>query len=375
MQQQTQIDPRVERAHWIVFIAMCLIAAGIVWVESASYPEASVPVGAVDAFKVFKRQALMAGGAAVVLFGTAWLTGEGSLTTLGYVGFIGSLIAMVAAALYGQEHQGTRAWCFGVQPSEFCKVFLLLLGARLLSRARANTIFQANVLWYVAAVGATVLALVLQRDLGMLVLVGLSTMALLFVAGVRGLDLFALSAVGTAGVAAFLLHNPNRLARITAWLWPMDHLEGAGYHVMSSLIAVARGRGWGLLPGGSPDKCYALPYPATDSIFCVIAAESGLWGTALLLFAFGALVVLGVMAAHSARSEQDRLVALGCTFLLAIQAAIHTGVAVNLMPATGLTLPFISAGGSSLLASALAAGAVASVARRGRLETLQQEYA
>ena len=355
----------VERGRWVVFLAICLTLAGLVWVESASYPKASAPNGAINAFAVFNRQLQMAGiGLAgllvfTVLPSSRWLAG---LSAMGFVIFVPW---MAAALVWGVERQGTKAWLF-VQPSEFAKVFLIVCGAWLLSRRPVRSLVQSNVLAFLGLVAVVAGLLVLQHDIGMLMLVAISATALLFVAGVRLVELFAFVACGLAAIAYKLLHDPVRLGRITSWLWPKEHLQGSGYHVMSALIAIARGRGFGLLPAGSPDKWYALPYPATDSIFCVIAAESGLWGTALLLTVFGALLVYAIVAAHNATSEFDRLAALGCGMLIAIHASIHMGVACNLLPATGLTLPFMSAGGSSLIASCIAAGVIANVARRGR---------
>ncbi len=360
------LDPvAIERGRWVMFIAGCLIVAGLVWVESASYPRASAPDGTIDAFSVFKRQAQFAAAGLLVMFAFALMPTRRWLAGVSYVGLIVSIVWMVAAAVYGAPRHGTRAWLF-LQPSEFAKVFLMVLAAGLFARRQpVRSLLQSNVVAFLLVVALVGGILVAQRDIGMLLLVAIAALAVLFVGGVSVVELMALAASGTAAVAALLVHDPVRLKRIGAWLWPKLYLDGPGYHVISMLIAIGRGRGLGLLPAGSPDKWYALPYPATDSIFCVIAAESGLWGTALLLGAFGALLVLALIAAHHATSEFDRVAALGCGLLLSIQAAIHIGVAVNLLPATGLTLPFISAGGSSLLASSIAAGIIANVARRG----------
>jgi len=210
----------------------------------------------------------------------------------------------------------------------------------------------------------TVLLLLAQSDLGMAMLVLGVALGMALLAGVRGRYLLGL-VLGVLAVAAVLVRpNPDsyRWARIASWLHPEEHLRGGGYHVYNMLIALARGGPGGAGLGMSPDKWRNLPVPHTDSIFCVLGGELGWWGAAgvIALMALLALWAFGI-----ARRCPHRLgwfLAAGMGLTLALQGFLNIAVATALLPVTGLTLPFISAGGSSIICCLLATGVVLSVA-------------
>jgi len=205
--------------------------------------------------------------------------------------------------------------------------------------------------------------LFLQKDLGMLMLFVLSCLIILLISGLPARHFAKVAGAAVAAGAGFVL---LRHERILAWLAPMDHLDGAGYHIMNCKLAIARGAGLGLGVGQSPEKWYSLPFPQTDSIFCVWAAETGLWGTFALLLVFAALAWYTYTVASRATNPVHSLLAAGCGFLVCTQAAVNMAVATNLIPPTGLTLPFVSYGRTSLVGSALAIAVVLWVAQRTR---------
>lgn len=369
--------PWPERArplmHELMFVTLLAIAIGLVAVESAAYPLTSGPGGALDAFVQFRAQLATAALAIVVLLTVPPLS-ERTLKVIGIVAFVGCLSLMVYARLAGGNRQGNYSWTPWIgpippfQPSEIAKVGFAMVAAFLLGRSQPRSYFSSpEMRWYMIISVTMALVLCAQRDLGMLMVFALLFLIPLFLSGfpVMRFLVAAASVVGVGTVALLL-----RRERVDSWLRPMEHLDGAGYHIMNCKLAIARGAGLGLGIGQSPDKWYALPYPHTDSIFCVWAAETGLWGTALLLGIFAMLAWCTYKAACQAANRTHWLLATSCGFLVCTQAAVNMAVATNLVPPAGLTLPFISYGRTSLLGSALAMAVVLWVARRGQPEPI-----
>jgi cell division protein FtsW len=362
-----------EQAAWLTFITFALMAAGLIMVETAGYPRSSIPVGFVDAFRYFKRQLVAAALASGVLLWVSRWRSQRSLQALGVGLYAVFLVLMVMAAARGPLYQGNRAWIFGFQPSELAKVGFLIWAAYLLGKRPPKHLGQREVVLCLLLAGLLGGVLVWQRDLGMLAVFGLSLLLLLLLAGLSWPAWSGLAALAVAGGAVIFLASPMHRTRILAMCKPDAYLDGPGWHIKHCLLAIARGAGAGLGLTQSPDKWLGLPYPHSDSIFCVLAAETGLCGVALLLVSFGAIAWLSYVAAERASSPTDRLLAQGCGTLVCLQAALNLMVATNLAPMIGLTLPFVSYGGSSLIANALAMAVVIGVLRRGQPVELQPE--
>ena len=281
--------------------------------------------------------------------------------------FLVGLIAMAAAAIWGREIGGAHRWIWGVQPSEFAKVAYVATVACYLARGPMNgKNGYTVVLPIIVATALMVGILITQSDQGMAMLLLLLALVLAFIGGAR------LRYLVPVGVAVFIaglgyaLTKPYIVLRIQAWLHPEEHIRQAGGHIVSMVGAIARGGVFGSGLGTSPDKWKNLPVPHTDSIYCVIAGELGLWG------ALGTLLVMVVLAALAfkiARRSPSRLgyyLAAGLGVSLTLQALVNICVATAVIPPTGLTLPFVSAGGSSLVSSLIAAGLVLAVARHNQ---------
>ncbi|MGD9518962.1 MAG: FtsW/RodA/SpoVE family cell cycle protein [Armatimonadota bacterium] len=361
-----QQSSRTEVIYPLIYVLILLVLIGIATIESASYPLTSGPTGSGAFYYCLSHLAGVAvAGVFVILFQFCplWL-----VPWVGAVLFGVNLILMGVAAATG-GYQGNRSWTpppLVFQPSEIAKVGFVILAAWLLSRKQPKTFTQREVLVFFGLTLAMTVMLGLQHDMGMLIVFFLITIAMLFLSGFPLHRWAVVVAVGGVLAVGGIIMEDYRVSRIKAWFAPKEYLDGPGYHIMNSLIAISRGGVRGLGIGRSPDKWGSLPYPHTDSVFCVLAAETGLWGTALLLGAFGALAVLSFMAALRATSRMEWLLAIGCGLMLCLQAAVQMAVATNLLPPAGLTLPFISYGRSSLLASMLAAGVVLWVVRRGK---------
>ncbi|MCX7598603.1 MAG: FtsW/RodA/SpoVE family cell cycle protein [Armatimonadetes bacterium] len=364
-------EPTKPLMHQVTFVTLLAIAAGLLAVESAAYPITSRPGGFLDAFAQFKSQLGIAAIAVALLIIVPPFS-EAALGGILGAGLVASVLFMVIARVEGGNIQGNYSWTPPIgplppfQPSEIAKVCFAVVSAFWLGHQDPRTGKHAPLIGLYLLVALILAGLICwQRDLGMLMVFALLFLLLLFLSGLS-LPRFLPAAmlVVLMGSGALML----RRDRLESWLRPMEHLDGAGYHIMNCKLAIARGAGLGLGIGQSPDKWYALPYPHTDSIFCVWAAETGLLGTGLLLGIFGAIGWFTYKTVCRAASRVHFLLAGGCGFLICVQAAVNMAVATNLIPPTGLTLPFISYGRSSLFSSALAMAVVLWVARRARPE-------
>jgi cell division protein FtsW len=208
----------------------------------------------------------------------------------------------------------------------------------------------------------------IEPDWGTAVLLGLVTLALLLAAGARWSHL-AVTVMAAAGLVAVLaMFNAVRLERILVFLDPEAYRRGAGWQVWQSLLAIGSGGLQGHFLDGSPHKFGYVPEQQTDFIFARIGEETGLWGTTLVVLLYAGVLCCGLQIARQARDRFGYFVAIGCTVLIVLQACINLAVATSLVPNKGLPLPFVSYGGSSLLAMFLCVGLLGSVGWRARAE-------
>jgi cell division protein FtsW len=263
---------------------------------------------------------------------------------------------------------GSRRWLgFGaisVQPTEIAKVALLCCGANILSR-RADRLDD----WHqwvpvLAILGGLGLLVMLEPDLDSAIVLGLIGFALLIVGGVRRLHLATLGTTVIVLVTGLAFAAPYRRARMLAFLHPWHDQASTGYQIAQSLIAVGSGGINGVGLGAGRAKWMFLPNAHTDFIFAVIGEELGLIGCLLVLALFAGLGLVGFRVAQRAPDRFGVLLAAGVTAWIVGQAAINLGAVVGLLPVSGITLPFLSAGGSSLVITMLGAGILANVARR-----------
>ncbi|MCY3914190.1 MAG: putative peptidoglycan glycosyltransferase FtsW [Chloroflexi bacterium] len=257
---------------------------------------------------------------------------------------------------------------FTLQPSEFAKLALILALAKLAK------LFGARVRdWRIGLLGgggllaAVVLPVIAEPDLGTAVTMSAVGLAMLFVAGVR-LRHLAVLPIGAAlaGAVSIAVHEYQR-ARVLAFLTRDPEVTNTGYQAAQAKIALGAGGVTGRGLGAGTQK-FLLPVPDSDSIFAVIGEEFGLVGTGLVLVLFLALFVRGIQIAGSTEDPFGRLLAVGIVTQLTFQAFVNMGVVTGLIPVTGLTLPFVSLGGSSLLASLLMMGILLNVARKSALQ-------
>jgi cell division protein FtsW len=252
-----------------------------------------------------------------------------------------------------------------IQPSELAKFAVVTACASILA-GNIKRLESEPLRWIVPLlfiVGAVSLLILLQPDLGTMMVIALTAFVLLFVAGVRLRLLLTTFVLSSVLGFALILGKGYRRARFLAFLHPWADRQDTGYHIVQSLIALGSGHLFGVGLGASRQKWMYVPNAHTDFIFSILGEELGLIGELVVLALFGALVYAGIRIALRAPDAFGRLLAGGITAWLAIQALVNLGAVTGLLPITGVPLPFVSFGGSSLIVSLGAVGVLLSIGR------------
>ncbi|MBC8206885.1 MAG: putative lipid II flippase FtsW [Kiritimatiellales bacterium] len=271
----------------------------------------------------------------------------------------------------GRDINGSWRWIrlgpLTVQPSEFAKIGMILAAAWWISRRRRYMhTFKRGILVPMLGLGLFAGLLLVEPDFGTTVLTSLVIVTLLYAGGVRPAHLAGFGAVGAFGFIVLLLHNPNRMGRIFAFLDPEKYAQGEAWQLINALNAFAAGGAYGTGLGNSIQKYFYLPEAHTDFIFPIIGEELGLIATLIIILLFMVIFVCGLRIAARANDDFGRFTALGCTLMITLQALINLAVVTGSMPTKGLALPFISYGGSSLLVCASMIGLLVNVAHTAR---------
>jgi cell division protein FtsW len=271
----------------------------------------------------------------------------------------------------GAVRGGARSWLgigsFGIQPSEFMKMGLIIFLAKMLTNEQMKmTSFVKGLLPPLVFIGLAFGLIMLQPDLGTgTVLVGTAVL-MIYVAGARLVHLSYFVIAGIIGFVGLILMNTERLDRITAFLDPWKDPLGSGYQAIQSLYAIGPGGLVGLGLGMSRQKYNYLPEPQTDFIFSIISEELGFIGGSFVLVLFMILVWRGMRVAITAPDKFGSLLAVGIIGMVAVQVIINIGVVIGMFPVTGITLPLVSAGGSSLTLMLTAIGVLLNISRYSR---------
>ena len=344
-----------------------LVGSGLVMVLSASSVSAFAEYG--DSFLFVQRQAAYAvvGVLALILTSRmrygAWkrLAGPLLLVTV-------AMLVLVLIPAHGIEAYGASRWFrlgpVTVQPSEIAKLALLVFAAATLARSRRKLDDLRQLALPLLPICAVVCGLVMmQPDLGTTVILAVTMFTLLFAAGVR-LRYLTLASVIAAVIGAGLIMSADyRRVRFLAFLHPWEDVKNTGYQLAQSLYALGSG-GWiGVGLGASRQKWQYVPNAHTDFIFSILGEELGLIGEIVVLAAFGALIFAGIRIAANAKDVFGRLLAAGIVSWFGLQTLINLGAVTGLLPITGVPLPFLSYGGSSLVVSLAAVGVLVSIAR------------
>ncbi len=352
--------------HLVLGVFGLLTLFGLVMVLSASSVESYTVDG--SSYSVFARQLLFC-IPGLAMFWVALRIPPRTLRALAPGLMVAGIGALVAVLVVGVERNGSKAWfalgSFSVQPSEAVKVVLTLWGAHILASRRAvmhNWRYALSPVVPVTVLLCTLL--VLQPDLGMTVSLGIVLVALLFFAGAPWRLMLAITAGGLAGAATLGLTAGYRASRITAFLSPdtADPLA-AGFQARQALYSLADGGMFGVGLGQGRAKWSYLPNAHNDFIFAIIGEELGFVGALAVLGLFATLAYTGFRIAARTVDPWLRLVVATSATWLVVQAAINIGYVVGLLPVTGLQLPLISSGGTSLVVTMFVFGVLANAAR------------
>jgi cell division protein FtsW len=347
--------------------ALLLVVLGLLMVYSASAVIAGG--GALGLSRIFLKQVLAVGLGSLVLLAVMHVDYRKYRNVSVVYGILASSIALLGVVLFSPPINGTRRWIlaggFSFQPSEFAKLALVIYLAFLIDRT-IDRERDRELLWPACFVtGLMVLLILFETDLGTSLVLIAATGAMLFLAGLRWRYFFAGGAILVPLVWLLVISVPYRRQRLLTFLDPEADPLNHGYQAMQSLIAIGSGGPFGLGPGQSLQKLYFLPYPHSDFIFSILAEELGLIGAVFLLVLFALLIWRGVRAGLNAPDHFGRYLAWGITGVISVQALMHASVAVSLMPTTGIPLPLISYGGSSMLISLAGLGVLLNISQHG----------
>jgi cell division protein FtsW len=347
---------------------LCLLAFGAVMVFSASSAR-SLLNGGSSGFYYLERTLVFA-AIGLVAMRVASLRGVAAIRVLTPLILLVSLFLLVAVLLpgVGQTVNGAQRWVgaglLQFQPSELAKLAVVLYGAYLLAKdpKRARTL--AGLGPYLLVVGLAVLLIAKEPDLGTAMVLSFAVCCVLFLAGVRARTLAPVGAlIAVVGIVMIATH-PYQEARLAGFLNPGTDTSGSGFQAKQATIAVGSGGLMGVGLGESVQKASYLPEAHTDMVAAVIGEELGLAGTFVLIGLFGMFGYAGLRAAHRARDRFSKLLAAGLTSLILAQAALNLFAVLGLAPLTGVPLPFVSYGGTSLVLTLASAGLILNVAGR-----------
>ncbi|MFM1757955.1 MAG: hypothetical protein RL193_532 [Actinomycetota bacterium] len=352
------------------FRTFLVVSIGIVIFGDIMVFSAAQVVGLRDgggSFSVSWKQIMLS----ILAVGFAWLVAQLPIKSLKLIARSSLLIGVAFMLLlipFGQEINGNTNWVdlgpFDFQPSEFAKVCLIIWSAFIIERNFGD----ANKIFIQLSIGFAIILLVVLygQDLGSAVVIGLILATLVYLAGASGKYLAGIMGFGIAGVAILIAMQPYRIERFTAFIHPFADgiYKNAGWQPAHSLMALGSGGLFGSGIGASKQKWGNLAEAHTDFIFGVIGEEFGLLGTLTTIAAISIMVISIIKIALSANDTFSRYLGLGIAFWIGFQSLINLASATSLIPVVGVTLPFISYGGSSLLATVGALGFVAGIALR-----------
>ncbi len=357
---------------FLVIVVLLLLGLGIVMLASTSAIKAAAEHD--DPSFFVKRQAVWLGVAAVasILAGNIPYRFWRKLAPVLVVTAIG-MLALVLVPGIGAKAGGSRRWFrvggfISVQPSELAKFALVVGTAWWMAREK----WRVHEFWRGAALPLGVLGaglgfIFIEPDFGTTLLCAAVGLAMLFVGGTPILHLAVFALVGLAGFVLAVSRDPVRLNRIVAFLHPEQYAQTYSFQLLNAIHAFVAGGPFGVGLGGSIQKHYYLPEAHTDFIFAIIGEELGIGATLAVVGLFTLLLVCGVRISLRAPDTFGRLLAFGLTMMIALQALINMAVVIGLLPTKGLPLPFISAGGSSLVVSLLAVGVLYNIGMHARL--------
>ncbi|MDO9478003.1 MAG: putative lipid II flippase FtsW [Pseudohongiella sp.] len=355
----------IQAPNTLWLITLTLMGIGLVMMTSASMDLGSSLAN--DPLYFFKRQVFFIGLGLIIIFVVLTISMK-IWYRISHILLIvaGLLLAVILIPGVGTVVNGSARWLdlgfYRLQPSEMTKLFLILYMAAYLSRRREEVHNNwAGFLKPMGILGLLVVLLYLEPDHGAMVILMATTFTMLFLAGARLHRFVLIMMISFAGVASLAIMKPHVISRLTSFLnpWADEYVYGEGYQLTQALIAFGRGEWTGVGLGNSLQKLYFLPEAHTDFVLSIVAEETGLVGVVIVLLLFATLIGKAMNIGRAAEQQGAYFVAYvtyGIAMVFATQTFINFGVNTGLLPTKGLTLPFLSYGGNSLLISCLMMG-------------------
>jgi cell division protein FtsW len=355
--------------NMLLTATLCLLALGVVMVFSASSTTKVLQEGGLSSSAYYLKRTLIFGAVALVIMRVASHIGLDKIRNLTPLLLGGSIFLLVAVLGAGSEVNGATRWIGGgslqIQPSELAKVALILYGADLLARKPKRARSLEGIMPFLLVTAASCLLIMLEPDMGTTMVIVFAVAATLIASGARAADLGKIALVIGGLMLLMAVVEPYRMARLTSFLNPSASAEGAGFQAAQAKIALGSGGFFGVGIGNGVSKAFYLPEAHTDMITAVIGEELGMAGITALVGLFGLFGYAGLKTAQKAKDNYSKLLVAGLTSLVLVQAIINLFAVMGLAPLTGVPLPFVSYGNSSLMATLFAVGLILNVARGG----------
>ena len=360
-----------------LFLLLTLLTVGLAMLYSASYAQSHYDTGYTVSTRYLQKQGLCAviGLVAMLIISRIqpefWLRWAWALYGI-------SIALLLSVLLFGESVNGARRWIniggLQFQPSEIAKFTMIVLFAKLTKdfgkRARQ---FRRGVLGFGGALLGILVPLALEKHLSAIMLMGMVAVVMMFVAGTHPKWLLAGAGAAVVFVVVYVSLMGYAGDRVTAWLHPEQDPSDTGYQILQSLYAIGSGGLFGLGLGKSKQKYLYLPFQYNDYIFAIICEELGFVGAVLIIALFAALILRGYWIALQGASRFQTVLAAGLVTLIAVQTILNFGVVTNLLPSTGIALPFFSYGGTALVVNLGEMGVVLSVSRYRNKPAQQEE--
>ncbi len=359
-------------------ILLLVLTVGLTMLYSASYAQSLYDTGYTSSTRYLEKQAVCAVIGLIAMAVISRIPADFWLK-LAWPLYWFSIVLLLLVLLFGETVNGAKRWIniagLQFQPSEIAKFTLILLLAKLTRGFGSDAkTFRYGVLGFGAALMGILVPLALERHLSAIMLLGMVAVVMMFVAGTRGRWLLA----GAGAAVVFVIVYVSLLGyagdRITAWFYPEGDPGNTGYQILQSLYAIGSGGLFGLGLGKSKQKYLYLPFQYNDYIFAVVCEELGLVGAVLIIVMFSALILRGYWIALRARDRFSTVLAAGLITQIAVQTILNMGVVTNLLPSTGVALPFFSYGGTALAVNLGEMGILLSISRYRNRAARQEEF-
>ena len=372
-------DPSGEGVDYVfLMLLMLLLAVGLVMLYSASSAQSAYDTGYTVSTRYLQKQGICALIGLVAMFAASRIPPKFWLRAAWPVYGI-SIALLLSVLLFGQSVNGARRWIniggLQFQPSEIAKFALILLFARLTKGfGKSAREFRYGVLGFGVALLGILVPLALEKHLSAIMLMGLVALVMMFVAGTNLKWLLAGIGAAVVFVVIYITFMGYAGDRVSAWLHPEQDPGDTGYQILQSLYAIGSGGVLGLGFGKSKQKYLYLPFQYNDYIFAVICEEVGLVGALLIIALFALLILRGYWVALRAPDRFSTVLAAGLITLIAVQTILNLCVVTNLLPSTGIALPFFSYGGTALAVNLGEMGIVLSVSRYRNRAASQEDF-